>query len=199
MRDCRFTLVLVGAVAIGTATGSASQTPSDVAQDVQFPRAVFLQRVDAYVALHRRLEVGLPPQVATADLEELFAPRQALARAIRRERANAQQGEIFTPVVAGYLRTLIGDALRRGGITDFLATIEEENDVKVVPSVNGDYPAGASISFMPPCLLEALPPLPRELEYRFLGRDLILWDLHAGLIVDFVPRALAETTVPACH
>lgn len=36
--------------------------------------------------------------------------------------------------------------------------------------------------------------VPRELEYRFLGRDLILWDVHAGLIVDFVPRALAETT-----
>jgi hypothetical protein len=46
--------------------------------------------------------------------------------------------------------------------------------------------------------LAALPKLPKELEYRFLGRDLVLWDLHAGLIVDFIPRALAETTAPSC-
>ena len=64
----------------------------------------------------------------------------------------------------------------------------------VVPTVNGDYPAAASLSSMPPCLLAALPPLPEELEYRFLGGDLILVDLHARLMVDFIPRALRETT-----
>jgi hypothetical protein len=60
--------------------------------------------------------------------------------------------------------------------------------------VNGDYPAGASLSFMPPCLLAELPPLPEELAYRFLGRDLVLVDLHAALVVDFIPRAIRETT-----
>jgi hypothetical protein len=46
--------------------------------------------------------------------------------------------------------------------------------------------------------LEALPELPKELEYCFLGRDPVLWDLHAGLIGDFIPRSLAETTAPSC-
>ena len=67
----------------------------------------------------------------------------------------------------------------------------------VPPTVNGDYPAGRPVAMMPPCLIGALPPLPPELRYGLVGHDLILWDLHAGLIVDFVPRAaLAITTAP---
>ncbi len=100
------------------------------------------------VALHRRLELGVPPEVVTADLEALFVSKDALAREIRRERASAPQGEIFTPAVAGYLRVVIADALSRGGIDDFLAIVEEDqedDDVRLIPTVNGDYPAGASI------------------------------------------------------
>ena len=45
---------------------------------------------------------------------------------------------------------------------------------------------------MPPLLLTQLPPLPPELQYRFLGRALILLDADANLIVDVVPDALPE-------
>lgn len=157
-------------------------------------RHMFLQRVDEYVALHRRLEGPLPREVVTADLEALFAPKPALAAAIRKARADARQGDIFSPAMAGYFRIVVAEALREGGIEDMLAIVEEDNSVKIPARVNADYPAGASISLMPPCLLGALPPLPPELEYRFLGRNLILWDVHAGLIVDFVPRAIPEIT-----
>jgi hypothetical protein len=47
---------------------------------------------------------------------------------------------------------------------------------------------------MPPCLLNALPALPPELRYGFVGPHLVLWDVDAGLIVDFVPDALRITT-----
>jgi hypothetical protein len=157
-------------------------------------RHTFLERVDDYVALHRRLEGPLPREVVTADLEALFAPRTALAEAIRAERADASQGEIFTPAMAGYFRLLVADALRKDGIDDMLAIVDDDNSVQIPARVNGDYPAGRSISMMPPCLLAELPPLPPELQYRFVGRDLILWDVHAGLIVDYVPRAIPETT-----
>jgi hypothetical protein len=33
--------------------------------------------------------------------------------------------------------------------------------------------------------------LPSGLEYRFIDRDLILWDSHANLIIDFIPEALS--------
>ena len=171
MRNSRFVLTLVGAMALGTAADGASQTVPGVAQHMESPRAVFLQRVDAYVTLHRRLELGLPPEVLTADLEALFVSKDALAHEIRRERASVPQGEIFTPAVAGYLRVMIADALSRGGIDDFLAIVEEDqedDDVRPIPTVNGEYPAGASISFMPPCLLAALPPCQKNSSIAFL-------------------------------
>ena len=45
-----------------------------------------------------------------------------------------------------------------------------------------------------PCLLAALPPLPPELEYRFVALDLILWDVDAGLSVGCVPSAIPDTS-----
>jgi hypothetical protein len=38
--------------------------------------------------------------------------------------------------------------------------------------------------------LKLFPVLPAGLEYRFIGRYLILWDPHANLIVDFIRYAL---------
>lgn len=157
-------------------------------------RQRFLQRVDEYTSLHRQLEGPLPAEVVTADPEALFVPRKAMAAAIRTARADARQGDIFSPPVAKYFRTLVADALRAGGIRDMGAIVEDENFVHIPARVNADYPAGRSIAMMPTCLLAALPPLPPELQYGFVGRDLILWDVHAGLIVDFVPQAIPETT-----
>jgi len=37
-----------------------------------------------------------------------------------------------------------------------------------------------------------LPALPPELQYRMVGRDLVLVDVHASLIVDILPQALAD-------
>ena len=43
---------------------------------------------------------------------------------------------------------------------------------------------------MSPHLLAVLPPLPTELQYRFVNRDLVLWDVRANLIVDYMKGAL---------
>jgi hypothetical protein len=42
----------------------------------------------------------------------------------------------------------------------------------------------------PAVILEALPPLPEELQYRFVGPTLVLLDVHADLVVDILPNAL---------
>jgi hypothetical protein len=198
MRNLPVVGIMALSLAIAASVGISRHAIPGSRTDPQSPREVFLERVDRYVALHRRLEADLPPERVTADPEALLLPRIALARELRKARADARQGAIFTPAVSDYFRKLIAEALRAGRIENFLEIVEEENFVRVIPAVNGDYPAGASISLMPPCLLAALPPLPDELQYRFLSRDLILWDLHPGLIVDFIPRALVETTLPPC-
>jgi hypothetical protein len=174
-------------VLVGLAGGVSGQPASDPMGQV------FVQRVDEYVALHRRLEGPLPREVVTADPKAILAPRRALAAAIRTARAQARQGDIFSPPVAAYFRTVVADALRAGGVTDMLAIVEDENSIHAPARVNAEYPAGRSIPLMPTCLLLALPPLPPELHYAFVGRDLILRDVHAGLIVDFVPRAIPKT------
>jgi hypothetical protein len=56
--------------------------------------------------------------------------------------------------------------------------------------VNGRWPEGASRGAVPAKLLADLPPLPDELRYQFLDGDLVLLDVHADLIVDFVKRVL---------
>jgi hypothetical protein len=150
----------------------------------------FARRVGAYVELHRHIERLLPEEVVTSDPARLLAPRLALAREMRAARHGARRGDIFAPPLEKYFRTLIARTLQRAGIRDLLTTIEDENTVHTPASVNGEYPAGRSLPCMPPSLLAALPPLPPELRYSFVGRDLILWDVHAGLIVDFVPRAV---------
>ena len=53
--------------------------------------------------------------------------------------------------------------------------------------VNANYPDGLPLQSMPPSLLLNLPRLPKELEYRFVGRELILRDTQANLIVDVIP------------
>jgi hypothetical protein len=56
-------------------------------------------------------------------------------------------------------------------------------------TVNEAFPAGVAV-LRPPKLVGALPPLPAELEYRVVGRDLALVDLRANLVVDVLRRAL---------
>ena len=169
------------------ASAAAAQTPAER----QEMRGMFLKRVDTYVALHRELEQLVPPQVVTANVEELFAPRLGLARELRKARAWAREGNIFTPDVAVFFRVVIAETLGRTVLED---VVDPELDVHMVALVNADYPAGRSVPVMPAPLLSALPPLPPELRYSFVGRDLILWDLHAALIVDIVRDALPLTS-----
>ena len=58
--------------------------------------------------------------------------------------------------------------------------------------VNARWPERMPFNFVPPQLIAALPPLPPELEYRIIGRSLVLWDHHANLIVDFLPGAFTS-------
>jgi hypothetical protein len=56
--------------------------------------------------------------------------------------------------------------------------------------VNAKYPQDQPLPTVPPNVLAALPKLPEELEYRIVKKDLILRDVHANLIVDYIPNAI---------
>jgi hypothetical protein len=49
----------------------------------------------------------------------------------------------------------------------------------------------ATVAVIPPLpVLEAVPPLPGVLGYRLIGRDVVLWDEEACLVVDLIADAL---------
>jgi hypothetical protein len=155
----------------------------------------FKARVDRYVALHRRLERSLPPEQMFDDWEEMSEARDDLADAIRDARPHARAGGIFSPGFRALVTRRVEETLARANydLETVLAAINDE----VVPGgprlkVNGRFPWDHVGAAMWPALLQRLPPLPRELEYRFVDRDLVLIDVHADLVVDILKEALPQ-------
>ena len=48
------------------------------------------------------------------------------------------------------------------------------------------------ISTVPPDVLQTLPKLSEDMEYRFVGDNLILLDAHAHIIADYIPDAIPK-------
>ena len=164
------------------------------APDAAQPAALlqFETSLQQYVQLHRRLEQQLPPLRAHSEAPDIFESSNAMASALQTARAQAQEGDIFRPEIAALVRTRISEALAaRGFLPDemVVASLEEADAHAALPVVNGRFPwrRGAP---MWPCVLDALPQLPPELQYRFVGRDLVLVDTHADLVVDILRNAV---------
>jgi hypothetical protein len=152
----------------------------------------FHQAINAYTALHRRLEQDLAPLRAPSSSEQIFEASDELAAALRAARPTAREGDIFTAETAGILRTRIANAVRARGfrVEDVVADSVAESPADApLPAVNGRFPwmRGAA---MWPRVLSALPQLPEELQYRIVGRDLVLVDVHANIVVDILREAL---------
>jgi hypothetical protein len=141
-------------------------------------------------------QVGALPDRATA--EQIDAHRRALAQAIRALRPAARQGDLIAPAVEPILKRVIAAELAgRAGAParkEILAgnpPLDPDRDdrMSVKLAVNADYPARAALSTVPPSVILTLPPLRKEVEYRFVNRDLVLLDVEANVILDFVRSA----------
>jgi len=171
--------------------GSIVLTASTAAQD---PLKDFQARILAYVALNKKANGTVPsvPKNVT-DPTIIAQHEQQLAGAIRALRPNAKQGEIFTPAaqktIAGIIKTRL-DSNARTTILGEGNPKSSESSTPINLAVNATYPPSASVSTMPPSLLMALPTLPPEVEFRFVGHSLILRDVKANMIVDVMPNAI---------
>lgn len=156
----------------------------------------FTEATRAYASLHRRAENNLPPLEVSSNPDTINRAVQQMAAAIRAERRDARQGDFFTDAVAVELRLRIAGALAADDFTaaDVRATeaAEGADPAMVRLTVNGPFP-WTHASAMFPCVLKALPELPPELQYRIVGSTLVLIDVHASLILDLLPYALADT------
>jgi hypothetical protein len=156
----------------------------------------FNNNVAAYVALHHQVERLLPPQRNFVDSAELLAYVAALRRGLCALRPSAREGDVFGPA-AGEFRRRIRYALRAHGIEvrDLLLEMTDDTEEGARPPVVNEAFSWALGNVMPIAIIDALPALPVELQYRLVGGRLVLIDLHAGLVVDVLRAALpVETT-----
>ena len=190
----RAAALVVAALWGGAAVTATAQIPPPVSPAV----ATFVDATNDYAAMHRRLERITGPIELNSTTDAINRAIGALAIAIRAERRDARQGDLFTPALAVELRGRINDALFEHGFTaDDLRADQRLDDFEpgtVKLRVNGPF-WWVLASAMFPCVIEALPPLPPELQYRIVGDDLILVDVHASLVVDILPNALAQMTM----
>lgn len=156
--------------------------------------ATALKQFDDAIAKYMALRSGLRNEVAgpvkNSTSSQVTNASDALAGAIERARRDASVGSIFNKPVAAMIKRRITDAVRTEQLVAVLADIDDEGKASAMPKIHLRLPVSAQMATMPPSLLKVLPPLPKELEYRILGQYLILRDVDASMILDYVPAAV---------
>ena len=189
--------VFLAAMVVGLGHVSVSYAqPQDRQQDSRTPdfkveiwgdaASDFVGRVDSYVELRTQLEKGLPQLVIDSQQADIRRAERALARSIRRARANAQYGAIFTPAITAAFKSALAQVV--DGPT--WEAIMDDNPGSFSVRINGTYPDEKPLSTVPANVLAALPQLPKFVEYRFLGRHLVLYDSKARVILDQIRYAI---------
>jgi hypothetical protein len=145
----------------------------------------FQKRVQNYMKTHNEAEAKVPNLKKTDDPQEIADREKSLAQMIMTLRAGAQPNEIFAPEYQPYFIQIIQDDFKNRNAADRKSMIEEL-PAKMKVDVNTVYPTTIPLATFPPLLLRKLPDLPAELEYRIVGRSLILRDVKANLIVDIL-------------
>jgi len=206
---CRTALVLAAACLLSACRGTESPpraaeptTESPVAAPSTERVVGPLSRADAdalatmndrlrdYLALHSKIESTLPKLPDDATPEQIDKNQRLFEQKIRDARKDAKQGDLFTAEARPVIIRLLASVFAGPEGRELKASIMDENPVDVTHRVNGRYPDSVPLSTVPPEVLQAMPKLTEDMEYRFIGDDLILLDTHAHVIADFIEDAL---------
>ena len=152
----------------------------------------FSARLKEYSALHDRLEKTLPPLPKETNPQILDKHERALAALLGEHRKTAKRSDLFTADGERAIRAELAKVFSGPDGAALRSSIMDENPVTVKLAVNGRYPDEVPLSTMPPQVLAALPKLPPELEYRFSGPRLVLLDVHAHTIADYIENVLPQ-------
>jgi hypothetical protein len=185
-------------VLICTMLSSSIPAVSLIAAQAQQPLATpteaklladFDARVKAYYDLRNKVDGGAARQTQTKEPAKLEAQRKALAANVQKARAGAKPGDIFTPEIQPLIKRLLKPAIKGTEGKENKNTLKEEKPL-VELKANAPYPENQPLSIVPPDILLQLPKLPKDMEYRFVQKHLILYDSRASLIVDFIYNAI---------
>lgn len=151
--------------------------------------AGFEGRVKEYSSLRERLEDKLPKLPKDATPEQIKAHKTRFEGIVRSARPNAKQGDLFTPDIAQYIRSTIRNTYKGEKLQALREEIMEAETAGVPVRVNYTYPDSKELLQVPATLLLKLPQLPKQVKYRFVGKNLLLVDRENGLIVDYMLNA----------
>jgi hypothetical protein len=154
--------------------------------------AEFKKKVDAYNDMRKDLEKNAPPLKKTNDPAEIALAEKALGQQIRAARANAKPGDMFTPATRAMFRRLLHPTIKgEDGAENKSAIRDDSPEPKDIPfKINGEYPKDEALSTVPPDVLTTLPPLPENLQYRFVGKHMLLYCSRGNLIIDYMLNAI---------
>ncbi len=192
------TLLLIGLLSV-LAFGQQTQTqPPKTVANATKPETkhdkVLLKNYDKaikqYVTLRESVRKKLPPLSKDSTPEQISAYQKQFEAALRAQRGYAKQGYMFTPPVAKYVRELVRKEFKGTDRVEVREAILEADTAGVPLKVNYPYPETKELTQIPPTLLLTLPPLPKEVKYRFIQRNLLLVDTDNGLIIDYMTNAL---------
>ncbi|HXS01537.1 MAG TPA: hypothetical protein VN724_13260 [Pyrinomonadaceae bacterium] len=150
----------------------------------------FEKQVNDYINLRNKLRENAPKLSKDSTPEQIHAYRTALEQSLRSARANAKRGDLFRPETADYIRRTLKLEFQGKDRQQLRDTIFETETQGVVLRVNYPYAQSAEFSEMPATLLAKLPQLPKEVRYRFVGRNMLLVDRESNVIIDYMPDAL---------
>jgi hypothetical protein len=155
------------------------------------PIADFSRRVDRYMLMRDSITDSIGDFDPTRSQAEIAARATRLATAIVNARADAKQGDLFTPDFATVMATLIKEEYSRRP-DEVIETREDQQEElpDFEPKVNTLYPTTYPLATFPPRLLPLLPRLPDVLEYRIVRDHLILRDIEANVILDHMSGAV---------
>jgi hypothetical protein len=151
----------------------------------------FKERVDGYVKVHHEAESKVPKLTETNDPAQVSSRETALGEMIKRLRPAAKEGDIIGTDFRAVLEREVKQDFRTRPAADRKALIQEL-PAKMKIAVNMTYPPDLPLATFPARLLQKLPALPPELEYRIVGHHLVLRDVTANVIVD-VARDIVPT------
>lgn len=164
---------------------AAPQTASQAVLDKKLLED-FADRVDDYMKLHDKLQKQDVRQNQPDTLLEHRISQQSLALRLQFARRDARPGDVFRKPIALALRRALNPELRGVAAAETREVIRDDGPAVFVLAINAIYPPGASRPTMPANVLNVLPPLPDALEYRIVGTHLLLMDIEAKIIVDYI-------------
>ena len=152
--------------------------------------ATMNDRLGDYIELHRRIEATLPKLPDDATPQQIDRNQRLFEQKLRAARKGARAGDIFTPEARPVILRLLAAVFAGPDGKRLKASIMDENPKDLTHTINGRYPDTVPLSSVPPEVLQTMPKLTEDMEYRFIGDDLILLDTHAHVIADVIEDAL---------